>query len=499
MSLLKKLAGQTIIYGISHIFPRILHFVIFTAYLTYKFTEQIDFGIYTDLYAYATILLVIFGYRMDTAFFRFGSRDGNLDKAYSTGLIPILFTTVGFVSILLIFAQPIAEFLKYPEQAHYVRWFAFILGFDTLVALPYARLRLEQKPMKFLFFRVTNVLVTVFLVLFFLEICPRLLDNGATWVSSIYDPSKDLDYVFLSNLIASGVIFLLMVPGILKIKFDFNGDLWKKMIWYALPLVIVGIAGSINQAFAVPLQKYFLGADYQENLNTAGIYAGPAKLALLLNLFIVAFNYAAEPFFFNHYEKSDAKAIYGKVAQAFTIVACVVLLGILMYMDLVQFIIGPNYREAIHIVPILLFAYLFLGLYYNFSIWYKLVDKTSFGAYISIGGAVITLVVSIYYLPKIGYIASAWAALCCYAFMSMAAVITGRRFYPIPYPYVRMILYILFALAVYLVSDFLRGQIDGFIPRLAINTLLLALYCGAIAYFERGIIGEIFRSRSSKA
>jgi O-antigen/teichoic acid export membrane protein len=432
---------------------------------------------------------------MDTAFFRFGSRDGNLEKAFSTAILPILFTTIFFVIVLLFFAQPIAEFLKYPEQAHYVRWFAFILGFDTLVALPYARLRLKSRPMKFLFFRVTNVIVTVLLVLFFLELCPLLMNNGFDWVSKIYDPEVSLDYVFLSNLIASGIIFLMMLPDIFKIKLKFDFALWKKMVLYSLPLVVVGIAGSINQAFAVPLQKYFLGSDFNANLNIAGIYAGPAKLALLLNLFIIAFNYAAEPFFFNHFQNTDAKAIYGKVANAFTIVACFVVLGILMYMDLIQYIIGPNYREAIHIVPILLFAYLFLGLYYNFSIWYKLVDKTGFGALISIIGAIITLVISIYYLPKIGYIASAWAAFSCYLFMSLAAVVIGRKYYPIQYPFLRIVLYILLTAGIYFTSTIYRDQISSIPIKLLVNSGLLLVFVGVIIYFEKSIIKEIIRPK----
>ena len=466
--------------------------MVFTAYLTYKFTEQIDFGIYTDLYAYATILLVIFSYRMDTAFFRFGSRDNNLERAFSTALIPILFSTIAFVGLLCLFAPTIAKALAYPDDSHYVIWFAFILGFDALVALPYARLRLEQRPMRFLFFRIANVTITVLIVLFFLEICPRLADRGVTWASNLYNEDRRLDYVFLANLVASALIFILMLTEFRKIKPIFDLKLWKKMVFYALPLVIVGIAGNINQSFAVPLQKYFLGSGFEENLNNAGIYAGPAKLALLLNLFIVAFNYAAEPFFFNHYEKSDAKIIYGKVAKAFTIMACFVLLGILMYMDLIQYIIGPNYREALFIVPILLFAYLFLGLYYNFSIWYKLVDKTSIGAIISILGAIITLAVSIKWLPQIGYIASAWAALCCYLFMSLAALVIGRKYYPIPYPIWSILGYIIFTAVLFYASESIGMIIGDNFSRIGLNTIFLVIFVLIVYTNEKALIKELF-------
>ncbi len=489
MNLLRNLAGETVIYGMSHIFPRVLHFVVFTVYLTYKFPDTKDFGIYNDLYAYATIILVILIYRMDTAFFRFGSREETKADSYSSAYIPLIFTTAIIVLLGISLADPVSRLLAYPDKPYYVIWFALILGLDALVALPYARLRLENKPYKFLFYRLSNVILTLLFVLFFLEVCPRLTDSGVAWIDMINNRQSKIDFVFLANLLASASVLLLMLPEITRLKWKIDWPLWRRMFLYSLPLVVVGIAGSINQAFAVPLQKYFLGDSFSENLTAAGEYAAPAKLALLLNLFVVAFNYAAEPFFFSHAQRNDAKKMYGSVGLLFTIFGLLALLGIVMYMDLAQYIIGPEYREAMFIVPILLYAYFLLGLYYNFSIWYKLADKTIYGAAISIGGALITLALSIYFLPKIGYVASAWAALACYGFMTVLGYVTGRYHYVIDYPVGKMMMYFLVSLVLVAISLFFKESISNN-ASLLLNTGLLLSFLLLVWKMD----GELIRS-----
>ncbi len=494
MSLIKKLAGETVIYGVSSILPRVLHYIVFTIYLTRKFPEQSDYGIYKDLYAYATIILVLLVYRMDTAFFRFGSREDGIKKTFTTAMIPIFFTSMVIIAFMWFQAENIANLLQYPDQAYYVKWFALILGFDALTALPFAKYRLENRPMRFLTVKLLNVFLTIGLVLFFLELCPLLIDKGLSWADKIYNPDKKLDYIFISNLIASFVVFLFVLPELLKEKFQMDFTLWKKMLVYSLPLVVVGIAGNINTAFAAPLQKYFLGGDISDNLKNVGIYAAPASLAIFLNLFNVAFNYAAEPFFFKNYKESNRENLFGKVALLYTIFGAFVLLGILMYLDSFMKIMGANYRSATEIVPILLFANLFLGLYYNFSIWYKLKDKTHIGALISIAGAIITLVVSIRFLPTIGYLASAWAAFACFGFMAIAGYITGRIYYPIDYPIGKILIYVfiafvLFKLSVY-ISSFGLGTLAFFIA----NTVLLVAY-GIFTYIlDKETLREMFRS-----
>jgi len=494
MSLIKKLAGETVIYGVSSILPRVLHYIVFTIYLTRKFPEQSDYGIYKDLYAYATIILVLLVYRMDTAFFRFGSREDGLVKTFTTAMIPIFFTSLVIVGLMWANAQNIADVLKYPNQAYYVKWFALILGFDALTALPFAKFRLENRPMRFLVVKLLNVFLTIGLVLFFLELCPLLSERGIAWVDKIYDPAKKLDYIFISNLIASFVVFLFVLPELLREKFQFDLALWKKMLKYSLPLVIVGIAGNINTAFAAPLQKYFLGGDVAENLKNVGIYAAPASLAIFLNLFNVAFNYAAEPFFFKNYKESNRENLFGKVALLYTIFGAFVLLGILMYLDSFMKIMGANYRSATEIVPVLLFANLFLGLYYNFSIWYKLKDKTHIGAVISVVGAIITLVISIVFLPKIGYLASAWAAFACFAFMAIAGYLTGRIYYPIDYPIARILTYILLAFLLFQLSVYISGFGLSSPLFFLLNSLLLISYMAITYILDKNTLREMFAS-----
>jgi len=494
MSLIKKLAGETVIYGVSSILPRVLHYIVFTIYLTRKFPEQSDFGIYKDLYAYATIILVLLVYRMDTAFFRFGSREDGVVRTFTTGMIPIFITSLIIISLMWFNAQNIADILQYPDQAYYVKWFALILGFDALTAMPFAKYRLENRPMRFLVVKLLNVFITIALVLFFLEICPLLLENGVSLVDGIYNPDKKLDYIFISNLIASFVVFLFVLPELFKEKLDFDLALWKKMLKYSLPLVIVGIAGNINTAFAAPLQKYFLGGDLSENLKNVGIYAAPASLAIFLNLFNVAFNYAAEPFFFKNYKESNRENLFGKVALLYTIFGAFVLLGILMYLDSFMKIMGANYRSATEIVPILLFANLFLGLYYNFSIWYKLKDKTHVGAIISIVGAIITLVISIVLLPKIGYLASAWAAFACFAFMATAGYVTGRIYYPIDYPIKKILIYTFIAFLLFKVSVFVSSFGLSAVMFFAVNTLLLLCYGIFTFMLDKETLREMFAS-----
>lgn len=428
MSFVKKLAGETVIYGMGSILPRILYYLFITTYITYKFPDTYNYGIYNDLYAYSSVILVLFLFRMDTAFFRFGSRDKEQIQTFGAALLPVTVISIIGVSLLYIFSESIATFLKYDGGGYYVRWFAFILGLDAMAGMFYAKFRLQSRPIKFLFFKVANVLVTLTVVFFFLEIEPKLFNEPLIRVN------RTIDYVFIANLIGSFVVLAIMIPDILKVRWKWDLMLMKKMFWYAGPLVLVGIAGQINQTFAIPLQKFFLGEAYDANLTKAGAYAGPMKIAMLLNLFTVAFNYAAEPFFFNNVKNENAEKAYGQILHAFVLACGVAMMTIVCFQEIAIKLIGESYRGPQDIIPILLFSNLFLGIYYNISIWYKLSDRTIYGAYISIGGAVITLVLSVFLLPVYGYIVSAYASLLCYGFMMISGYALGQKFYPIDYP-----------------------------------------------------------------
>ncbi len=484
MSFVKQLAGQTAIYGLSNILSRVLHYVLLTVYLTRVFEPQI-YAIYTDLYAWVALLLILFTLRMETAYFRFGSESNQKDSAFTQAGLTILIISACLITFMIGFRNELAALLTYPDKGRYVVYFACILGLDALAAIPFAKLRLDEQPMKFATLKIINILVTLCLVFLFLEGFPWLIDHGWDGVKAYYSLDHRLDLVFIANLMASAVVFLLLVPGFKHIRIKYSNILWKKMIWYVLPLVIVGMAGVFNQSFAVPLLKYLLPGNQDSILDTAGLYAAAAKLALLMNLFTQAFNYAAEPFFFKHADSKDAKKIYAEVAQAFALVASIVFLGILLYLDVIVLILGPDYRQSIVIVPILLMAFWCLGLYYNFSIWYKILDKTHVGALISVGGSLITFGIAFTMIAKYQEMAMASATLACYAFMCLAGYLTGQYYYPVKYPMSKMATYLALAILTYMASRALDPLIENNLMVISIHSLLLLLYLLVIYLLDR--------------
>ncbi|MEY4903053.1 MAG: hypothetical protein RLZZ292_868 [Bacteroidota bacterium] len=484
MSLLKKLASETAIYGLSSIVGRLLNYILVPFY-TRIFLPS-EYGVVSDLYAWAGFLMVVYLYRMETAFFRYGTDETERESAYSTTIFSIIGSTILFCGAMIFFAPSIAAWLQYADKSIYVVYFALILGLDVLSEIPFARLRLEKRPMRFASIKMTNILVNIFANFFFLVACPYILKHESwaafqPFITRFYNPAFGVGYVFLSNLIASAVTVLLLLPNIVSIKGRFDFGLWKKMLRYSLPLVVVGFAGIINEVADRYLLKTQLPYSLQENLAQVGIYSGCYKLSILISLFTQAFRYAAEPFFFARAKDKNAPELYAKVSQYFTMVSAFAFLLIMLYMDIFQNFIGKSYRIGLGIVPILLLANICLGLYYNFSIWYRLKDKTLWGAYIAIVGALVTIVCNYIWIPTLGYMGSAWATLVCYIFMMLATYIFGQKYYPIPYPVLKMFGYIGLVLGLYGVSLVIRPFLhENLSIILAINTLLLGSYVAVI-------------------
>ena len=498
MSLIKKLAGETAIYGVSSILSRILHYLLLTPYLTRVFAQS-DYGIHSLMYSFAALLLILFTYGMETAFFRFGTKRKKSDTlsinndsdviddfrkvdksaaAFSTASISLFVSTILFVGFITLFSGEIASQLTKIADQRYVVWFGIIIGFDALAAIPFAKLRLENRPYKFAFLKIINILINAALIIFLLEICPRFLEGkGIGLIDLFYNSDLKLDYVFLANLVASGIILLLMLPEYLKIKLKFDVELWKEMFRYAMPLIIVGVAGVINRLVDRYLLMHLLPGDQLAKESVVGVYAASARLAVLMSLFITAFNYAAEPFFFKNANRKDSPEIYAKVGQMFALVGSIVFLGIALYIDVIQFILGKDFRSGVDVVPILLLAYLAFGMFYNFSIWYKITDKTRFGAYIAVVGAIITIVMNFILIPKMSFYGSAYAALTCFTFMALAAYFVGQKHYPIPYPMKKIGYYIGLAIAFFLISLKLNEYmgIEGWML-LVSNTVVLLGY-----------------------
>ncbi|MEL7248031.1 MAG: polysaccharide biosynthesis C-terminal domain-containing protein [Bacteroidota bacterium] len=479
MSLVKKLAGETAIYGLSSIVGRVVNWVILTPYLTRVFLES-EYGIVNDLYFYIALLLVFFTYRMETAFFRFASRakaeQSDPDTIFTTASLSIIATTVFFTTLLLWLAPNIANWLKYPGREDYVRVFTFIVAFDALAAIPFARLRMDSRPIRFALIKLSAIVINIILVFFFLEAMPWAVERNMGWAKAIYNPEHRVAYIFWANLLASGCTLVLLSPLYYQLAWRFAQDVWQRMLNYALPLVLAAVAGIVNQLIGTPLLKILGPGTTEENLALGGIYAAAAKLAVLMNLFVQAFNYAAEPFFFRQAAESDDKAIYADVTRAFALIGSLGFLGIMLYLEVIQYFLGQDFRQGLGVLPILLVANFFLGLYYNFSIGYKLSDQTRWASYIAALGAIITLAINFTFIPSIDIYAPAWASLACFLSMCIAAYFVTRKFWPVNYQLGRMAYYLLTAIVAWLVSIGLAQTLPDQVGiRIGVNTVLLCL------------------------
>lgn len=484
MSLVKKLAGETVMYGLSSIIGRLLNMLLVPFY-TRVLTTTNEYGAVIDLYATSAFVMVFFSYRMESAFFRYGTPEQERNRAFGSGMISLFGTTALLAGILVAFAQPIANVLEYPQHPEYVRWFALILAFDCLAELPFARLRLEQKPRRFVAIKLINIAVNIGMNLFWLVFCPWAAQHGMDWVHAVWSPGLGVGYIFASNLLASIVTLLLLSPQLRGIRGTFDRTLWTQMITYAAPLIIVSLAGIANEMFSRSMLKYLLPGTPQENLGQVGIFGANYKLAALITLFTQAYRYAAEPFFFRHAADTDAMRTQAQVTKWFTITSAGGMLAILLFLDVVKHFIAPKYWGGLHVVPVLLAANLLLGIYYNFSIWYRLKDRTGLGAWISIIGALITIVLNLILIPSYGYTGAAWVTLVCYLFMAGATWYTGKKHYPVPYEIGRMGMYVLLVFALWLASVLLQPVLQQ-APLLLWSgrLLLLALFIGSVYRWE---------------
>ena len=483
MSLLKKLASDTAIYGVSYILGRVLNYIALGFYLTHKVNEM-DFAIYNDLYFYVALILIFLTFRMETTYFRFSKNNDSITTFTSSQVIILTLVTIWLI-LSLGWSASIASFLQYPGQSRYIEVLAAIIALDAIIAVPFAKLRMENRPVKFGLLKLGQILINIGMVIIFLEILPRLSTSGHEWVNVYYHPDDPILDVFIANLISSAMAFLVMIPSYVSFRIKKVNDSIFRMMKYAFPLVLVGIAGVVNQSSYITLQKYNLVGDLSENLATAGVYAAAFKIALMLSLFTTGFNFAAEPFFFQNSDRKDTRQIYADVAKAYAIFASLIILVIMMYIDWIPMVLGKNFRSGMEVAPILLMAFFFLGLYYNFSIWYKITDRTRFGTYIALMGMFVTIGLSIVLLPIMGEIGSAWTALGCYMTMAMAALFLGKKYYPIEYPIIQMLIYPIAALGLYYIAGYINFKLDsGQGLTFGINSLLILGFLWTLMKYE---------------
>ncbi len=458
MSSIKKLAGQTFWYGTSSIFGRFLNYLL-TPLLATIFAAA-AYGKISTLFAIAAFLNIIYTYGLETSYFRFTSQHDE-KKVYNTCSTSIIFTTIAFTALLLLSAGSIASFLEIPENPEWIVWVIAIVAIDTLCVMPFAKLRYQGRPIKFASIKITNILVNIGLVVFFLVVCKNAYEaDRNNFFAFIYDPSIGLGYVILANLIASAVTLLLLSKEVLQFRFRPDKKFWKEMLQYSWPLIIVGLGGMINEMIdRFMILKLYPGTTEQAYFQS-GIYSANYKLAALIILFIQAFRLGAEPFFFKQSTEQNATRTYARVMKFFVITCCFCFLGVVLFLDLWKYFMGTankEYYTGLKIVPLLMLAKIFLGIYYNLSIWYKLTNRNLTGAWITIAGAVVTIIFNWIFIPIWGYVACAIATILCYGFMMVLSYFLGQKYYPVPYAWKKILAYIGVCIILFLLHYALRS------------------------------------------
>ncbi len=490
MNLLKKLAGETAIYGISSIVGRVLNYLLVPLYTTVFLDSQ--YGVITKLYAYVAFLNIIYSYGMETAFFRFASK-GDLRSTYQQASNMILLTSILFSGLIMICSQSIANYLEVPDKQHLVQILAAILFIDAVSAIPFARLRLENKAMTFALAKMGAIGFTISLNLALLLLPYLIYQKGLfttlePLVSSYYQPEFGVGYVFLANLIGNSLIILILRKYFMQLSLRISWKQAKPLLIYGLPIFLMGLAGIANEQADKLMIPALLPENFypgKTNMAALGIYGASFKLSIFMLLAIQAFRYAGEPFFFSHAENKQAPELFAKVMYYFVVVCTFIMLAVSLNIDLLGqlFLRQASYREALYLVPVLLFGKLLLGIYINLSIWFKLTDKTLVGTYISLLGAAITVLANWILIPKIGYAGSAFASVLCYGLMSFICWVWGRKHFPIPYNWRGILTHLAFATAVIFLANQFRLENSGL--NHLINVLVPIAYIGAIVVFEK--------------
>jgi O-antigen/teichoic acid export membrane protein len=491
LSTIKKFAGQTAVYGISTIASRILNFFLTPIYT--KVYPLKVYGIFTEMYSYASILNALLSFGMETTFFRYlNKKEGQKELIYSNTFMMIAFISAVFLFTILAFVNPIAVWLKdatntpLVDYVLYVKFFSFMLVIDALSVVPFARLRADGKPGRYSVLKIINILTFISLNLFFIFVIPFVIKNHfplADFFRSWYQ-EKWIGYVFISNLIASFLTLILLLPELLKVQFKLDKKLLAEMMLYSLPIFIANLSFIVNEN----LDKIFLGRLLPAAISQTqvGIYGACCKIAIFLSIFINAFRLGAEPFFFSHAKNENAKQTYATIMNYFVMIITLIFVGIVANIEILKhFIRNESYWIGLDVVPILLFGYVSLGIYMNLSIWYKLSDQTKYGLYISGVGAVITIVLNLIFIPFYGYMASAWVSLIAYTSMMILSYILGQKNYAIPYHLKRNVIYLVSSVIVVWFS-YVYFKRD-----LIIGNILFLIFGLIILYNERHQIKKI--------
>lgn len=461
MSGLKSLAKETAIYGVSSIVGRFLNYLLVPVYTIALPASSGGYGVVTNIYAWVALMLVLLTCGMETGFFRFANK-GQDDpmRVYSTTLLSVSIGSVVFVVLGLLFLEPIAGWLEYGEHPWYIGMMMIVVAMDAIQSIPFAYLRYKKRPIKFAALKLLFIFLNIALNLFYYVVLK----------------GNDVGYAFLFNLVCTSVVMLCMIPELRGFTYVLDRELLKRMLRYSLPLVILGVAGILNQV-ADKIIFPFVYPDEAEATVQLGIYGAASKIAMIMAMFTQAFRFAYEPFVFGKSKEKDSREMYAQAMKFFIIFTLLAFLTVMFYLDILRHIIGRDYWDGLRVVPIVMAAEIFMGIYFNLSFWYKLIDETRWGAYFSLTGCTILILMNIFLIPKYGYIACAWAGFTGYGVAMLLSYFVGQKKYPIQYDLKAIGMYVLLAAVLYLAAEYV--PIDNIYLRMAYRTVLLILF---IAY-----------------
>ncbi len=461
MAGLKSLAKETAIYGVSSIVGRFLNYLLVPVYTIALPASSGGYGVVTNIYAWVALILVLLTCGMETGFFRFANK-GQDDpmRVYSTTLLSVSIGSLVFVALGLLFLEPIAGWLEYGEHPWYIGMMMIVVAMDAIQSIPFAYLRYKKRPIKFAALKLLFIFLNIALNLFYYVILE----------------GNDVGYAFLFNLVCTSVVMVCMIPELRGFTYVLDKELLKRMLRYSLPLVILGVAGILNQV-ADKIIFPFVYPDEAEATIQLGIYGAASKIAMIMAMFTQAFRFAYEPFVFGKSKEKDSREMYAQAMKFFIIFTLLAFLAVMFYLDILRHVIGRDYWDGLRVVPIVMAAEIFMGIYFNLSFWYKLIDETRWGAYFSLTGCIILILMNIFLVPKYDYIACAWAGFTGYGVAMLLSYFVGQKKYPIQYDLKAIGMYVLLAAVLYVAAEYV--SIDNIYLRMAYRTVLLLLF---IAY-----------------
>lgn len=473
MSKLKILAGETALYGLGSILPRVLNFCL--VWLHSRVFAPEAYGIYTNFYAWVALLNIVYAFGMETAYFRFATRVGaDENSVFRTAQTFVVSIGLALTAIFLVFAQPIASYFLVPDHPEFIRWLAVLMFIDSIVAIPFARLRLQKKALRFASAKLINIVIVIALNLYFLKVA--------------YDPAIGIGYPVLANLLANATYLLFFAGTLLAWRPRWDGEVIRALFVYAWPIMLMGLAGMTNEMYSRLSLAWWLPEGFYPGHDASyalGIFGACFRFAVIMNVAVQAFRFAAEPFFFSNAADKNSPALFAQVNHYFIIVGCFVVLSVVVHLDVLKYFLEAEYWPGLPIVPYLMFGYLFLGVYYNLSIWYKLTDRTYFGTIITLLGMAITLVLNYLLIPVAGYLGSSWTTLACYSAMAVTSYVVGQRYYPVPYSLGGAFLYLALTLGLIVVSSMFTPPTPWL--AFAFHLGLMVAYAVVVVWRERPV------------